>query len=206
MQGFDALQTEVIARLGNRTDIASRSTRWLNYAFFELVMNPRFSFHELDTSTTFVTVAAERNYTLPTDIWFILSLRDNTNSRKLKMTHWSEFDRITYTTGQPVRYAHFSNYVELDPTPDAAYTIQVRYRFRPSDEASGTAFVNLGTEWEEVIVNMATMKGFEALDQRAKAGELRQLIEIQLSTRQDAFQLDDMDSETTIMPALMPVL
>lgn len=205
MISFDALKSEVIARLGNRLDIDDRVERWINHAFFELLLNPRFSFYELDDLALFNTVANTRSYNIldpAPDLWFILDLRDDTNSRKLRRSHWQVFDKITETTGQPTRYAHFNNFVELDPTPDAVYLMQLRFRHRPSDLTSGSTFEGIGNEWEEVLAVMSCIKGFEALDQRDKATEQRQLLELLFSTREDVNQLEDMDSESTLAPAI----
>src|SRR5215510_10581549 len=94
MASFDAIQTEVIARLGNRTDINARSAVWINDAYFELLMNPRYIFFELDIAAQAPTVIGQGTYSLPPDLWFILSLRDNTNNIKLQRTHTMVLDKI----------------------------------------------------------------------------------------------------------------
>ncbi len=220
MISFDAMQSEVISRLGNRSDIQARSVRWINQAFLELILLPRFSFFELDLTTSFNTVAGTRVYNITdwvglsppatagsTDsLWYILDISDFTNNRKLARTHWHVLDRIGYNpqiSGQPTRYARFGNAVQLDPVPDGVFAMTVRYRNRPMDLQSGSTFVGLGSEWEEVIETMATIKGFEALDQRAKAGELRSLLEPMMSIRQDVPTQEDMDAEITIAPIPM---
>ena len=65
MAGFTAIQNEVIARLGNRTDLAARSAIWINDAYFELLLNPTFEFFELDSLNAFNTIAGTASYTLP---------------------------------------------------------------------------------------------------------------------------------------------
>lgn len=203
MLGFDAVQTEVISRLGNRSDITARSVRWINYAFFEILLNPRFSFFELDRAASFVTTAGVNFLDiigLAGDLWFILDIVDQDNSRHLTRSHFQVIDRVVATTGQITRYFRFGNFVQFDPTPDAQYNMLLRYRRRPPDQSSGANFQGLGTEWEEPIIVLATIKGFEALDQRAKAQEQRQIFEAILPTRQDVPTLEDADAETTIAP------
>src|SRR5207253_11243935 len=94
--------------------------------------------------------------------WFVLDLRDNTNSRRIRRVHYTEIDKVTQTAGQPVRYYRYGTTINFDPIPDAVYTLQMRYRTRPGDFASGSDLI-LNTEWEEPIVALATMRGFEAL-------------------------------------------
>lgn len=210
MVGFSAMKSEVISRLGNRTDIDARVERWINQAFFELLLNPRFSFFELDLSATFVTANGTGTYSLATiapDMWFILDITDTDNSRHLSRSHFQVLDRITGTSGQVTRYYRFGMDVIFDPTPDAIYNMRLRYRKRPADVSStNNTFEGLGTEWEEPIATLSTIKGFEALDQRAKAQELRTLLETIMPTRQDVPMLEDMDAETTIAPTTIGVV
>ena len=203
MAGITALSTEIIARLGNRTDIGARALTWLNDGYFELLLSPRFSFYELDASTTFVTVDGTRTYSLAatTDLWFLLTVRDTTSTRRLRQAHVREFDEIQHVEGPPSRYARFANTLELDPTPDAVYTIQLRYRKRPAELVLGGTHV-LGREWDEVLVALAVLKGREALEQTEQAAAQRQLVEVLLTAREEVLALEDMDSDTTIGPDL----
>lgn len=202
MQSFAAIKTEVVARLGNRSDISSRVERWINYAFFEILLNPRFSFFELDRTGAFVTVAGNNSLDLSgfPDLWFILDITDIDNFRHLSRTHFQVIDRVESTPGQVTRYYRFGNFVAFDPTPDKAYNMRIRYRKRPADLGTGSDFSGLGTEWEEPFIVLATIKGFEALDQRQKAQEQRQIFEAILPTRLDVPTLEDADAEVTISP------
>lgn len=207
MISYDAMITEVTARLGNRTDLTSRVPRWINYAYFELLLNPNFEFFELDKkNTTLSTAASVKSLDIITpipDLWHILSITDTTNNRKLERSHYRVFDKIVPTSGQPTRYARFSNTVEFDPTPDAVYNLQIRYRTRPADLASGATFNSLGTEWEEPIIVVATYKGWMALKQYEDAAATKQLMDACLSTRQDVPMLEDEDSDIGIQPSMV---
>lgn len=205
MLGFSALKTEVVARLGNRTDIDARVERWINYAFFELLLNPRFSFFELDFQVPFVTTAGVNTQDLTTianDLWIILDITDVSNFRHLTRSHYQVLDRTTGSSGQITRYYRFGMSIFFDPTPDATYNMRLRYRRRPGDRAQGLDFDSLGTEWEEPLIALSTVKGFEALDQMDKATAARQLFEAILPSRQDVPTLEDADAEITIAPVL----
>lgn len=203
MAGVTAIQAEVIARLGSRTDINARSLVWMNDAYFELLLSPRFPFWELDGSTTFTTVAGTRTYSLAavTDLWFILDLRDTTAIRRLERVDVRDFDEIQHVSGQPTRYARFANTLELDPTPDAADVIQVRYRKRPNELVIGGVHL-LGREWDEILTQLAVLKGREALEQTEQAAAQRTLVEGLLGMREAVLQLEDADADTTIGPEL----
>jgi hypothetical protein len=195
---FNTIKTEVIARLGGRTDISSRVETWINDAYFELCLSPRFSFYELDKSNTFTTVVNLREYNIEGfgDVWFLLGLRDVTNERKLKKSHWTVFDAKSQptaaTTQTATHYARFGDFVELDPTPGSIYTIKARYRRRPTELSAGTDHP-LGREWDEPITVLAVVKGYEALEQPEKAASQRTLLEQILSLREEPESLEDMD-------------
>lgn len=206
MISYEAMVTEVTARLGNRSDIASRVPRWLNYAYFELLVNPQFDFFELDkANNSLATTSGVNSLDLSsiTDLWALLSITDTTNNRKLTRSHVRVFDKIVPTSGQPTRYARFGSTVEFDPVPDGAYNLRVRYRIRPNELGSGTTFNNLGTEWEEPIIVIATYKGWIALKQYEDAAATKQVMDACLATRQDVPMLEDEDSETGFEPSLL---
>lgn len=203
MAGVTAITTEILARLGNRTGMDARVLTWLNDGYFELLLSPRFPFFELDTSTTLTTVASTRTVSLSgvTDLWFILTVRDTTNIRRLRKADVREFDEIAHTTGFPTRYARYGTDLELDPTPDGAYSLQVRYRKRAAELTTGGSHL-LGREWDEVLIALGVLKGREALEQTEQAAGQRQLLEGMLAAREEVLSLEDMDSDAAIQPDL----
>lgn len=204
---YDQMVEEVTARLGGRTDISGRINRWINYSVYELLLSPRFNFYELDAFTTFNTVVGKATYGLEVDagltkdkFWLILDIRDNTQQIHLERIHYQVMDRVSQVPGLPYRYYRFEEDITLDPIPNVVSEIQIRYR-RRFEIGPPSTFLNLGSEWEEPIVLLATLKGWEALDQRDKAAEQRSLLEPILMMRQDVLALEDgVDSENTVEP------
>jgi hypothetical protein len=200
---INEIQQEIVWRVGNRTDLANRSMIWLNDAYFELLMSPRFTFFELDRQFQFSTVPMQRVYdvvAMVPDLWIILDFRNETMQQKIARYHWSEFDRKWRVFAIPVRYARFASTVEFDPTPDKVYDLTMRYRLRPPELIQGGVHL-LTREWDEVIITMAVQKGWEALEQWEKSQAQKQIVEMQLSMREEPHSLEDADSETTIWPA-----
>jgi hypothetical protein len=124
-----------------------------------------------------------------------------TNSRKLRRYHYSQIDNQVPTTGAPTKYIRFGKQIQLDPTPDAGYEVALRYRRRTNDIGDSSDLL-IGTEWEETLIVMATIKGFEALNQKEHAAMQRQLLEQLMSTHVDVPALEDLDSEPTLQPLL----
>jgi len=191
---------EMSWRLGNRSDISTRILTWLNDAYFELLMTPRFTFFQVDKSYSWIASQGIYIYQVSLampDLWFILDIRNEMYQTKLRRKDPSEFDRVWRTDGIPERYTRFQDQIELYPTPDMDYQMTTRYRMRPPELIGGGTHL-LTREWDEVLVTMAVTKGWEALEQWDKAQAQKQLTELQLARRFDAFQMDDADSEATI--------
>jgi len=191
---------ELTYRLGNRSDISSRTLVWLNDAYFELLMSPRFTYWALDKSYSWTAAQGTYIYQVSTatpDLWFILDIRNETYQFKLRRKDPSEFDRSWRTDGIPNRYARFQDHIEIRETPDTDYPMTTRYRIRPPELIQGGEHL-LTREWDEVITTMAVQKGWEALEQWDKSSAQKQLVETQLARRFDAFQMGDIDAEPTI--------
>jgi len=158
---FGEIYGEVISRLGNRSDITARAKQWVNQAQFSIATNYRF--FELEVSVTGSTTSSTRTYSLPSDLRVILSLRDTTNSRKLTQADWRTFDKTSQVTGQPSRYTRFGSSIELDPTPDATYSLSLRYLKRVASMTNDTDEPVLPDEWIEAIILRACWIGALAL-------------------------------------------
>lgn len=199
MGTYNDLIEELRQRVGNRTDIDTRLGRWLNDAYFDLLHTPKESFWQLDTSVTFQTTAAAREYDISgySNLWFILGIRDETNEREITKWSWKDFDRRRHTSGMPIRYARFGSSLYLDPTPDAAYTLLLRYRLRVSELSAGSETI-VGREWDEPLLHLAAAKAYNGLELFNEAGKQQQLYEAFMHRRQDQEMLEDADAEPTI--------
>lgn len=201
MATYDTIKAEVQKRIGNRqdADINSRLGTWINDAYFELLLEPEYTFYELDREYTLNTVADQRDYDISVidDLWFILMIRDMDNEREIRKTSIKVMDRLSNSSGQPNRYARFAKTLELDPTPDDTYELRIRYRYRPNELITGTSPLT-GREWDEIIVVKSTIKAYEALEQPEKAAAARNLEIALLDHRKDLEILEDEDSDIGI--------
>jgi hypothetical protein len=192
---FDDLKTEVIQRLGNRSDLQTRTDTWINDAFTELAQSPKASFRELDAILEFTLPMGQQFMQVPADFWFILSLR--MVDRKLDQVHWQVLDRIYRTQGMPTRYARYQERIEFDPYPDQDYNMIMRYRRRLPKLIAGMV-IPIEREWHELLTTLTVSKGLEALQRFEEAGNYEALLTQDMSGRQDNPLLEDDNYETTI--------
>jgi len=172
----------------------------LNDAYFELLLTPRFTFFQIDKSYAWTAQQGVFTYPISTstpDLWFIIDIRNEVFQTKLKRKDPTELDRTWRTDGIPEQYTRFGDRIEIKPTPDVDYQMTTRYRIRPPELVQGGNHL-LTREWDEVLTTMSVQKGWEALEQWDKASAQKNLTEMQLARRFDAFQMDDADSEATI--------
>ena len=194
-QTYDDLKTEITQRMGNRQDLSTRIDQWAMDAFTELTQAPKASFRELDALYNVTAKQGISFIEVPGDFWFILSLRDDT--RKFDQVHWQVLDRIQRTIGIPVRYARYQDHLELDPIPSQDWPITMRYRRRLPKLMSGVE-IPLEREWHELLITLTIAKGLSALQRFEEAGAHRQMVDTDLSMRQDNPGLEDDNYESTI--------
>lgn len=136
------------------TTLGTLALRWLNYT--QIRIANAFSFPECDVLVTnAATVASTKSYTDNTlmgatygpRLKQYLSMRlidtTNNNSRKLSYRHYRKFDQDIprpeqFSNSVPVEYVHFSTTTELNPIPDAIYTLYIRASIYPTALAAGT--------------------------------------------------------------------
>jgi len=194
-QTYDDVKTEVIKRLGNRQDLATRADQWINDAFTELTQAPKASFRELDALYEFIAEKGTARLQVPADFWFILSLRDLT--RKLDQVHWQVLDKTYRTIGIPTRFARYQDHLELDPMPDRDWAMVMRYRRRLPTLKTGLP-IPLEREWHELLVTLTVAKGLEALQRFEEATAYKGVMDQGIANRQDNPLLEDDGYETTI--------
>lgn len=127
---FAALKARLRVSLKNPTisDLSDPDCgTYINSGYTDL--SGRYPAHQTRKRCSFDTVASQAKYQLPLDISAVLRLRNSTLGYKLS----KKGDRHVANRGIPIiercprEYVRYRNYVELLPTPDAVYTIEVFY-------------------------------------------------------------------------------
>lgn len=194
---YSDIKSDVEFRLGNRSNLAAYIPRWINDAYMELLHSPRFSFYELDAvNTSLATTATVKDVDISgvMDLWFILSVRDDTNERNLKKGDWKRFEDASRTSGQPIWYDRYAYTLIFDPVPDGAYDLQIRYRKRVSELDTGSSLA-IPREYDEILVGMIVRNAWNALQQYDKAAREYNRTEALIARMFAADEMEDMDAE-----------
>jgi hypothetical protein len=104
---------------------------------------------EVETIAVSSTTSGENKVTLPTDFYAITDVSNLSITPPQLLTKWNVYDVDSAQTalGPPTNYLLFNNWLELWPSPDSSYSIQLRYQARPSVLTTTTATPSFDTRY-----------------------------------------------------------
>lgn len=153
------LMSMATARAGHRADIsASTVSFWVNQAISEVWLSAPQA--ELEALVVSSTTSGNGRITLPSDHYETITLSylsgfDETSARTLRRMSELQIDSRLTAWGPPREYVEYSTWLELYPSPNSAWSLQLRYRARPSDLTNTAAVPSLATEWRLPVLHLA---------------------------------------------------
>lgn len=123
-------------------------------------------FREFFTSATTALAAGTEDLTLPTDfsrLYSAVALQSGTEGNQtLSPVTPNDFDRLpTDSTGKPQFYDVVGSTISVYPTPDASYTIQLRYWRVPDTLTNDTDVPEIPAEYHHLLTTYSLVKCFE---------------------------------------------
>jgi hypothetical protein len=142
------VMSEATAIIGGRADIAaSRASLYANQAAIDIqiAVEPL----DLEGIATSSTTSGENRIALPTDFYDVLALYNTSITPPQPITKWNYYDVDSAQTalGAPTNYLSYSSYLQLWPSPDSSYSLQLRYQVRPSVMTNLTAIPSFDTRF-----------------------------------------------------------
>ena len=149
------------ARIGRRSDIAaSDASFWVNAAYQEGAQAAPSAL--METLTVSSTTSGENRLELPADCMELINLSwlttagGSSSGLTLRRTGLNRVDETGFfVNGKPEEYALFNNWIELWPSPNSSYSLQMRYFAYPADMTATTAVPSLATEWRPAVLYLA---------------------------------------------------
>lgn len=176
------LRTELTEHLGlDESDIGQapwtvdKLDLLLNRAYWAIAY--KTPFREKEISSTFVTVAGTRLYSLPTPFEALrqLSIEDLNDQSHLPLQRTTIYDyekRYINTVDQqdkPLWYTREGTGIRLLPTPDNVYTITLKYWTSLADLTLVNNTPPIPQIWHEIILFGAIYRGFLRMGDYARA-------------------------------------
>jgi hypothetical protein len=218
--GFDDFKERLKLRAGNRSDLETAGDSslnyygiWTNLAYRQLCtqdnilgIRRKIIFPQLMTSATDTTVDGTAYVDVPSDCLYVSEVFDTSNGRKLDWIPWKKYigytDRTTAASeGDPTEWHHRGSYIYLHPTPGTTGdTITIYYNILVTD-LSGSATTDIGAEWDEPIIELASYKMFTWLHEHDKAKVCRESFLEMASGLADIYYNERKDTAETWQPS-----
>lgn len=134
--------------IGNRSDIAASTVSvYANQAAIDI--NYAVEPQEMEAIAVSSTTSGENKITLPTDFQALLSLSNISlaPNQLLVKKNYMDIDSRTTVVAAPQHYVLYDTWLELYPSPDSSYSLQMRYQSRPSVLTLPTATPSFDTRF-----------------------------------------------------------
>jgi len=138
----------------------------LNRTYWEI--QEKFHLRQTEASTTFPTVASQREYDLPPSFESlrISAIRDNETFKDNLLDRMSikQYENTyiadTESEGKPKKYYRSNDTIVFWPTPDQVYTVVLHYLQQLDDLTDANLDPQLPRSWQEMLLQGAVYRGF----------------------------------------------
>ena len=149
------LQAEVEAHGFDPNVYGARIINYLNDAY--ALVCRRVDYYIDEATYPFSTVANQINYPLPAGWARIRDVSDTTRDILIQPVTLRQLDNSGVPSlGPPQFYALDGANLHLWPTPDTAYTLQLRYWLMPTPLANATDIPTLPSDWHRILAEYAS--------------------------------------------------
>lgn len=134
--------------LAGRSDFpASEASFWANTAYEEIAT--RIEFRNKEALAYSSTTSGENRVALPSDFEADISLSNISQSadQNLKKVEATDIDSRRTNLGAPTDYAIYGTWMELWPSPDSSYSLQLRYHAKLPTLVASTSTPLFDSRW-----------------------------------------------------------
>jgi len=219
--GFDDFKEFLKFRAGNRADWSAGGDSSLNYfgiwtnsAYRQLCtqdgilgLKKKLYFPQLMTNTTKTTTDGTAYVSAPTGVLYITEVFDTTHGLKLDKISWKEYieytDRTTTASeGDPTEWVRYGTSIYLHPTPQTTGDTMTVYYKKLVADLSGTQTTDIGAEWDDVIVELATHKMFTWMHEQVEAKISKEAFLEMAVGLAGLYDLEDRDLDKSLGPSM----
>lgn len=162
MSTFLELQDEALHDDFSATKYRALVKRWINQALHRIAR--RMKMRDLEAAQSIATVAGTSFYALNSDAVRVRSLHFVGDPESLTQVDLRDVDDSPAATGRPTDYAFNGSGITLYPSPDGAYTLELRYWRNALSLSNDGDVVDIPADYEDLLVTFARAKLFRAED------------------------------------------
>jgi hypothetical protein len=178
------LMSTATTRAGRRSDISqSVVSQMVNESYFEVAASVEPAHQERIAVSS--TTSGENRLDLPTDYFEFInaSMKWSTSTSSSAVSSTKTLYRMSasaadangfYPVGEPEAYVLYNNWLELWPSPDSAYSLQLRYRSMVTDMLDTTAVPSIATPYRQAILIKTMQKVLQHVGDYAGASIMNQ--------------------------------
>lgn len=152
------LQQEVLEFQFSESKYRPLIKRWLNDAQRRAVIESEIRTQEASQSIS--TEANVASYSLPSNFSRLIDFYNSESHELLTALDPKDFDVLVASTGRPYAYAALGSSLSLYPTPDAVYSLSLRYWKLPADMVADSDTPEIPVQYHELLVAYAMRKAF----------------------------------------------
>lgn len=150
---------------GNAEIIASDASEYVNVAIAQVAQLAAIQHSPKECVVFASTTTSDNRLAYPTDYDYSLGAKvgvpGSWSTATSRTTRWVPLPKEpspwgdpyqSDTSGQPTKYAEFATWFELRPSPDSAYSVELRYVKKLSELTLSTATPSLDEQWGWAVV------------------------------------------------------
>lgn len=144
------LMSIATAQVQGRTDVTpSEASKAVNLAYQDVATRLRYA--ALEDIALSSTTSAENRIALPSDFAFAINLSNTSTGNELDPADARWIDSQATALGEPLNYALYGTWVELWPSPDSSYSLQLRYGKQVTTLSASTSTPAIDSKWHQAI-------------------------------------------------------
>lgn len=182
----------------------------LNRAYWELL--DKFPFREKEVSATFETAAGTILYSMPSPFEAMRQLSivnpdtsEHTYLRKFDIRDYEEnFVDTVDNRGYPTNYVREGCAVRLWPTPDATYTVVLKYWTVLEDMSDTNDSPGIPQNWHEMILYGALWRGYFRFGDHLRGKSTQQMWGAMLAGTKPVESKEEIDTHYAALQAMRP--
>ena len=159
---FKDLQDEVLAHGFDAAVYRTRVKNYLNEAQARVAR--RVQIRQLEQTDFLTTTPATQTVGIPTGIIRLRSVEDTSINQNLALVQITDIDQASTSSGRPASYAISGATLLLYPTPDAAYTLQIRYWRGSTVMVDDTDVTDLPSDYGNLLISYALYRCYRSED------------------------------------------
>ena len=196
MTTFLTLQDNVLGHQFSETKYRTFVETQINRAIRDIAR--RIDMRTEIASSSITTTASVATSVLPSDFCRFIDLRNTTDQDLLAPMELRDYDEANSSSGKPIQYVVIGSNITFYPTPDAAYSLSLRYWPFPTALSGDTDESPFSVDFDQAIEDFALHRCYRRENDHEQAQQHQNAYETELQKLMGQFQHDTAEGPTQV--------